>query len=186
MDRKEAWSLIEEFIQTDRLKKHAIAVEASMRAYAVKVGEDEGLWGIVGMLHDFDYEVCPSPEEHASFGASILRERGYPEIIARAILSHANHTGVLRESQMEKALFATDELSGFITAVALVRPNKSLADTTPKSVRKKMKDKAFARNVSREDIVQGAKELDIDLDELIQFVIDSLKPVADQLGLSVE
>jgi putative nucleotidyltransferase with HDIG domain len=186
MDREEAWSLIEEFIQTDKLKKHAIAVEASMRAYAIRVGEDEDLWGVVGMLHDFDYEICPSPEEHAAFGAAILKERGCSENIVRAILSHANHTGVIRESPMEKALFATDELSGFITAVALVRPNKSLSDTTPKSVRKKMKDKAFARNVSREDIIQGAEELNIDLDELIQFVIDSLKPVAGQLGLSVE
>ena len=185
MDRKDAWTLVEEFVETDRLKKHAIAVEAAMQAFARKEGEDENLWGIVGLLHDFDYEACPSPEDHPFFGARILTERGIHEDIVRAILSHANHTGVARQNMMEKALFATDELSGFITAVALVRPNKNLSETTPKSVRKKMKDKAFARAVNREDIIQGAEELNIDLDELIQFVIDSLKPVSNELGLTI-
>lgn len=185
MDRNDAWALVEEFVETDRLKRHAIAVEAAMRAFARKENEDEDLWGIVGLLHDFDFEACPTPEDHPTFGAKILTDRECPENIVRAILSHANHTGVTRDSVMEKALFATDELSGFITAVALVRPSKSLSDTTPKSVKKKMKDKAFARAINRDDIIQGAEELNIDLDELIQFVIDSLKPVSIELGLSV-
>ena len=186
MNRNDAWALVEEFVETDRLKRHSIAVEAAMQAFARKEGEDENLWGIVGLLHDFDYEACPSPEDHPTFGAKILTERGIPENIVRAVLSHANHTGVTRNSDMEKVLFATDELSGFITAVALVRPNKSLSDTTPQSVRKKMKDKAFARAINRDDILQGAEELNIDLDELIQFVIDSLIPVATELGLSAD
>ena len=138
------------------------------------------------MLHDFDWDVCPSPEEHPQFGAAILKERGYPPEIIRAVLSHGNHTGVQRETQMEKALFALDELSGFVTAVALVRPTKSLSDTSAKSVRKKMKDKAFARNVNREDIIQGAQELGVDLDTLIEFVISSLKPVAAKIGLNAD
>ena len=138
------------------------------------------------MLHDFDWDVCPSPELHPQFGADILRERGYPEEIVKPELAHGNHTGVPRETEMEKALFALDELSGFVTAVALVRPTRSLADTTARSVRKKMKDKAFARNVSRDDLVQGAAELEVDLDELIEFVIQSLKPVAQELGLSAD
>ena len=186
MDRESAWGLVKEFATSDSLLKHCISVEAVMRAYARRVGEDEEVWGIAGMLHDFDWDVCPSEEEHPQFGAAILQERGYPEEIVRAILSHGNHTGIPRETMMEKALFAVDELSGFVTAVALVRPSKSLGDTTARSVRRKMKDKAFARNVSRDDLLQGAVELGVDLDELIEFVADALKPVASDLGLVAE
>ncbi len=184
MDRESAWALVEEYAQSERLIRHCTAVEAAMRAYARKVGEDEETWGIAGMLHDFDWDACPSPEQHPQFGADILRERGYPEVIVRAVLSHGNHTGVPRESIMEKALFAVDELSGFITAVTLVRPSKSLSDTDSRAVRKKMKDKAFARNINRDDLIQGAQDLGVDLDELIEFVVESLKPVAGQLGLA--
>ena len=184
MDRDTAWALVQEFAQSERLLKHCIAVEASMRAYARSVGEDEETWGIAGMLHDFDWDACPSDDQHPEFGAAILRERGYPDVIVRAVLSHGNHTGVSRDSLMEKALFAVDELSGFVTAVALVRPSKSLADTDARAVRRKMKDKAFARNVSRDDLVQGAADLNVDLDALIEFVVDALKPVAGQLGLA--
>lgn len=186
MDRDSAWGLVKEFATSESLLKHCISVEAVMRAYARKVGENEEVWGIAGMLHDFDWDVCPSEEEHPQYGAAILRERGYPEEIVRAILSHGNHTGIPRETLMEKALFAVDELSGFVTAVALVRPSKSLADTNARSVRRKMKDKAFARNVSRDDLVQGAEELGVELDELIEFVADALKPVAPELGLVAE
>ena len=154
-----------------------------MVAYARKLGEDEELWGIVGMLHDFDWDVCPTPEEHPHFGARILRERGYPEQIVRAVLFHGNHTGIPRETAMEKALFALDELSGFVTAVALVRPSKSLSKTEVRSVRKKMKDKAFAHAINRDEIIQGTQELGVDLDEHIGFVIEALKPVAQKLGL---
>ncbi len=183
VDRATAWALLQEHAKGDTLIKHALAVEACMRAYAGKRGEDEELWGVVGMLHDFDWDVCPSPEEHPLFGAGILRERGYPEEIVRAVLSHGDHTGIPRETVMEKALFAMDELSGFVTAVALVRPSKSLADTEVRSVRKKMKDKAFARAINRDDITQGAEDLGVDLDEHIAFVIEALKPVAQELGL---
>ena len=183
MDREGSWALVEEYANSERLIRHCTAVEAAMRAYARKVGEDEEMWGIAGMLHDFDWDVCPSAEQHPQFGADILRERGYPEVIVRAVLSHGNHTGVPRESTMEKALFAVDELSGFVTAVALVRPTKSLMDTQVRSVRKKMKDKAFARTVSRNDIIQGAEDLGVDLDQHVAFVIEALKPVAIELGL---
>ncbi len=186
MDRESAWALVQENAKSDRLIKHSVAVEASMRAYARSLGEDEEVWGIAGMLHDFDWDICPTPEEHPQFGADILKERGYPEMIIRAVLSHGNHTGVARETPMEKALFALDELSGFVTAVALVRPTKSLAETDARSVRRKMKDKAFARAVSRDDLTQGAEELGVDLDELIGFVMEALKPVADQLGLNAD
>ena len=183
VDRDTAWALLQEHAKGDTLIKHALAVEACMQAYAEKHGEDQELWGVVGMLHDFDWDVCPTPEEHPQFGAGILRERGYPEQIVRAVLSHGNHTGIPRETLMEKALFAMDELSGFVTAVALVRPSKSLAETEVRSVRKKMKDKAFARAINRDDIAQGAEELGVDLDEHIAFVIKALKPVANELGL---
>ena len=184
MDRAVAFALLQEHARSDALMRHATAVEACMRAYANRLGEDEELWGIAGMLHDFDWDVCPTPEEHPEFGAQILRDRGYPDDIVRAVLSHGNHTGVARESQMEKTLFGVDELSGFVTAVALMRPTKSLADTDVRSVRKKMKSKGFARSVSREDIVQGAEEMGVDLDEHIQFIIEALKPVAGELGLN--
>ena len=183
VDRAQAFALFQEHCKTDALMRHALAVEACMRAYGRKVGEDGERWGIVGMLHDFDWDICPTPKDHPQFGAGILRQRGYPDDIVRAVLSHGNHTGIPRETLMEKALFALDELSGFVTAVALVRPNRSLAEVDAKSVRKKMKDKAFARAVNRDDMLQGAQELGVDLDELVAFVADALKPVAVELGL---
>ncbi|MFB3814231.1 MAG: HDIG domain-containing metalloprotein [Terriglobales bacterium] len=184
MDRQSAWSLLTEYTQSENLRKHAMAVEACMRAYARKFGEDEDRWAIVGLIHDFDYEKYPTAEEHPFKGNEILKERGWPEDIRRAIMSHADYSGVPRESLMEKALFACDELAGFITAVALVKPGKSLAEVDAKSVRKKMKDKAFARSVSREDIKKGAQELGVELEEHIAFCIEALKPVAAELGLS--
>ena len=184
MDRAAANQVVEDHVESDSLKRHLFAVETCMRAYARKEGEDEEKWGIAGLLHDFDWEVCPTPESHPTFGAEILRERGFPEEIVRAVLSHGNHTGITRETLMEKTLFACDELSGFVTAVALVRPTKALSDTKVSSVKRKMKDKAFAKSVSRDDMRQGAEELGVELDDLIAFVIDALKPVAPQLGLN--
>jgi len=154
-----------------------------MRAYARKFSADEDLWGAVGLLHDFDYDQYPSAQEHPYKGDEILKERGYSDEIRRAIMSHADYTGVTRETAMEKALFACDELAGFITAVALVKPGKSLAEVEAKSVRKKMKDKAFARSVSRDDIVNGAKELGVELDEHIAFCIEAMNGIAAELGL---
>ncbi len=154
-----------------------------MRAYARKFGEDADLWGVVGLIHDFDYERYPSLEEHPYRGNEILKERGWPEHIRRAIMSHAEYTGVARDSAMEKALFACDELAGFITACALVKPGKSLAEVEAKSVKKKMKDKAFARSINRQDIVQGAIELGVDLEEHIAFCIEAMKAIASELGL---
>jgi len=182
-DRTAAWSLLTEFTQSESLRKHALAVEACMRAYARKFEADEELWGVVGLIHDFDYEKYPTPQEHPFKGNEILAERGYSEEIRRAILSHADYSGVPRRTPMEKALFASDELAGFITAVALVKPGKSLAEVDAKSVRKKMKDKAFARSVSRDDIGNGAKELGVDLDEHIAFCIEAMKGIAGHLGL---
>jgi putative nucleotidyltransferase with HDIG domain len=184
IDRDAAWCLLTEFTASESLRKHALAVEACMRAYARKFSGDEELWGVVGLLHDFDYEKYPSAQEHPYKGNEILRERGYPEEIRRAIMSHADYSGVSRETPLEKALFACDELAGFITAVALVKPGKSLAEVDAKSVRRKMKDKAFARSVNREDIVAGAKELGVDLDEHIAFSIEAMKGIADKLGLA--
>ena len=155
-----------------------------MRAYARKFGADEELWGVVGLIHDFDYEKYPSAQEHPFKGNEILEERGYSDEICRAIMSHADYTGVTRETPMEKALLACDELAGFITATALVKPGKSLAEVDAKSVRKKMKDKAFARSVSRDDIVNGARELGVDLDAHIAFCIDAMKQIAEQLQLA--
>ncbi len=183
MTREEAYSLLTEYTKKENLIKHALAVEAAMRAYARKFGEDEEAWGIVGLLHDFDYEMYPSLEDHPFKGAEILREKGYPEEWIEAILGHAEHTGVPRKTNMAKALFAVDELCGFITAVALVRPDKKLDSVKVKSVKKKLKDKAFARQVSREDIRKGAEELGVDLDEHIAFVLEAMKSVADKLGL---
>src|SRR5437762_5631263 len=164
-DREQAWGLLTEFTQSESLRKHALAVEACMRAYARKMGGDENLWGVVGLLHDFDYEKWPSLDDHPYKGNEILKERGYSNEVRRAIMSHAEYTGVTRDTPLEKALFACDELAGFITAVALIKPSKSLAEVDVKSVRKRMKDKAFARKVNREDIVQGAASLGVDLDE---------------------
>jgi putative nucleotidyltransferase with HDIG domain len=183
-DRHAAWSLLTEFTQSESLRKHALAVEACMRAYARKFGVDEELWGTVGLLHDFDYEKYPTPQEHPYKGNEILKERGYSDEIRRAIMSHAEYSGVTRDTPMEKTLFACDELAGFITAVALVKPGKSLAEVETKSVRKKMKDKAFARSVSRDDIVNGAHDLGVDLDEHISFCIEAVKGVARELGLA--
>jgi putative nucleotidyltransferase with HDIG domain len=184
IDRQAAWCLLTEFTQSESLRRHALAVEAAMRAYARKFAGDEELWGAVGLLHDFDYEKYPSLEQHPYRGSEILKKRGYSEELRRAILSHADYTGVKRESPMERALFACDELAGFITAVALVKPGKSLAEVDPSSVRRKMKDKAFARSVNREDITAGARELGVELDEHIAFVLEAMKPIADQLGLA--
>ena len=184
MDRVEAWCLLTEFTLSESLRKHALAVEACMRAYAGKLGGDEELWGIVGLIHDFDYEKYPSAEEHPFKGNEILKERGFPDEVRRAIMSHADYTGVTRETDMEKALFACDELAGFITATALIKPGKSLAEVDARSVRKRMKDKAFARSVSREDIINGAAELGVELDEHITFCIEAMKSVAGELGLA--
>jgi putative nucleotidyltransferase with HDIG domain len=185
-DRAAAWCLLTEFTQSESLRKHALAVEACLRAYARKRGEDEELWGVVGLLHDFDYEKYPSLEDHPFRGSEILKERGYSEEIRRAILSHATYSGVLRESMLEKTLFACDELAGFITACALVKPSKSLAEVEAPSVKKKMKDKAFARSVNREDIKVGATELGVPLEEHIAFCIEAMKGVAGELGLEAK
>ena len=184
MDRETAYQVVVEHAKSESLRKHLRAVEVCMRAYARSVGEDEELWGIAGLVHDFDWEVCPTPESHPAYGADILRDRGFSEPIVRAVLSHGNHTGIARETLMEKALFACDELSGFVTAVALVRPSKTLSETSVRSVKRKMKDKGFAKSINREDLVQGAEELGVDLDEHIAFVIDALKPIASELGLN--
>jgi putative nucleotidyltransferase with HDIG domain len=184
LDRAQAWSLLCEYTQSESLRKHMLAVEACMRAYAHKFGEDENKWGITGLLHDFDYEKYPTPAEHPFVGNKILEERSYPEDVRRAILSHADYSGVKRESRMEKTLYACDEVSGFITASALVKPNKSLAEVEAKSVRKKMKDKAFARSVNRDDIINGASDLGVDLEEHIAFCIEAMKGIAGELGLA--
>jgi putative nucleotidyltransferase with HDIG domain len=184
LDRAQAWGLLCEYTQSESLRKHMLAVEACMRAYARKFGEDENKWGITGLLHDFDYEKYPTPAEHPFVGNKILEKRGYPEDVRRAILSHADYSGVKRESRMEKTLYACDEVSGFITASALVKPNKSLAEVEAKSVRKKMKDKAFARSVNREDIINGAADLGVDLEEHIAFCIEAMKGIAGELGLA--
>jgi putative nucleotidyltransferase with HDIG domain len=183
LDRDSAWKLLTEYVKNDKLLKHSIAVEACMREYARKFGEDEEKWGVVGLLHDIDYELYPSFPDHPIKGAGILRERGYPEDVVRAVLAHADHTGVERRTLMEKALYAVDELAGFVVAVALVKPGKSLSEVDPRSVRKKMKDKAFAAGVSREAITRGAEELGVDLDEHIAVVVEAMKKVADKLGL---
>jgi putative nucleotidyltransferase with HDIG domain len=184
MTRDDAWCLLTEFTLSESLRKHALSVEACLRAYARKFGGDEEVWGIVGLVHDFDYEKYPSAEEHPYKGNAILAERGWPEDMRRAIMSHAEYTGVSRDSKLEKTLFACDELAGFITATALVKPSKSLAEVDAKSVRKRMKDKAFARSVSRDDIINGAAALGIDLDEHITFCIEAMKAVAPELGLA--
>lgn len=183
LNRESAWSLLTEYTQSESLRKHALAVEACMRAYARKLGEDEEKFGITGLLHDFDYEKYSTPQEHPFVGNKIMREKGYPEDVLRAILSHADYSGVKRESPMERALYACDELSGLITAAALVKPTKAVADVDAKSVRKKMKDKAFARSVNREDITNGAADLGVDLDEHITFCIEAMKGIARELGL---
>ena len=187
--REDTLALMREYTASESLRKHMLAVEGAMRAYAQKFGEDEERWGITGLIHDFDYERFPneahSPtEEHPSEGVRVLRSKGYPEDILQAILGHAQYTNTPRESKMAKTLFAVDELTGLITATALVRPTKSVHEVDAKSVRKKMKDKAFARGVNREDVINGANELGVDLDEHITFVISAMQARSADLGLA--
>ena len=183
LNHEEAYQLLTEYTTSESLIKHALAVEALMRAYARKFGEDENRWGIVGLLHDFDYEKYPTAEDHPLKGAAILEEKGYPEDVIYAIKTHAEYLGLPRKSLMDKTLFAVDELSGLLTAAALVQPNKTIHTVKVKSVKKKMKDKAFARAVNREDIQTGAEELGVDLSEHIGFCIEAMKEVAADLGL---
>ena len=187
--RDDALALVHEYTASDSLRKHMLAVETAMRAYAGHFGEDVERWGLTGLVHDFDYERYPNEahsatEEHPAQGVRILRDLGYPDDVLQAILGHATYCGVPRETRMAKALFAVDELTGLITATALVRPSRSLLEVEARSVRKKMKDKAFARGVSREDVVQGAQELGVDLDEHIGFVITAMQRNAPALGLA--
>ena len=184
MNRNEALEIVNEFIENQNLVRHMLAVEAVMRFYAQKFDEDEELWGVTGLLHDFDWEIHPTLEEHPQAGEPILRERNVPDVVIRAILSHADHTGIPRESQMEKALFACDEITGLITAVALVRPSRSLMDLKVKSVKKKWKDKSFAAGANRDEIAQGAEEFGIDLWEHTGNVIEAMRRVAPELGLA--
>lgn len=181
--RGRAWGILTEFTKSDSLLKHALAVEAAMRAYSGKYGGDPETWGIVGMLHDFDYEIHPAAPQHPMKGAEILRTRGVPEPTIYAILGHADYSGCPRVSLLDRAIYACDELSGFITACALVRPGKAIAGLEPASVRKKLRDKGFARSVNRDDVYRGAEELGVDLDEHILFVIAALQGVATQIGL---
>jgi putative nucleotidyltransferase with HDIG domain len=188
-DRQDAWKLLREYTQSESLRKHALAVEACLRAYARKYGADEELWALTGLLHDFDYERWPNDEhhpekEHPFEGSKILRQHGYPEDMIHAILGHANYSGVQRTSALDHALFACDELSGFLTACALVKPSKSIHEVEAASVKKKLKDKAFARGVSRDDVYKGAEELGVPLDEHINFCIAAMREVAGALGLS--
>ena len=188
MNRTEALAIVHEYTQSEALRKHMHAVETAMRAYARKTGEDEEAWGVVGLLHDFDYERFPNDahsatDEHPAEGVRILAARGLPEPMQRAILGHASYTGVPRDTALARTLFAVDELCGFLVACALVRPSKSLMDLEVSSVKKKLKDKAFARGVSRDDIRVGVEELGVDLDAHIQFVLESLRPAERELGL---
>ena len=188
MDRADALALVHEYTPSDALRKHMYAVEAAMRAYAKQHGEDEETWGVVGLLHDFDYERWPNPdhsatEGHPSEGSRILADRGYPEPLRRAILGHASYTGVPRDSLVAKVLYAVDELCGFLVACALVRPSRSLGDLEVSSVKKKLKDRAFARGVNRDEVRQGAEELGVPLDEHVRLVIEALRPIERELGL---
>lgn len=183
MDRNTTLSLLHEYTKNDSLRKHAYSVEAAMRYYAREFGEDEEKWGITGLIHDFDYEQHPTQDEHPYVGVKILEENGYYEDIRRAVLGHAPYTGVPRDTLMAKTLFAVDELTGLITAAALVRPSKKIDDLKVSSVKKKMKDKGFARQVNRDEIRQGAEELGMDLDEHIDNVISAMKEIADILEL---
>jgi putative nucleotidyltransferase with HDIG domain len=183
LTRDTAWQLLTDYTKGESLLKHALAVEAAVRGYARRFGEDEEGWGIVALLHDFDYERWPSLEDHPFRGSEILRDQGYPEWVIRAILSHADYSGVPRDGLLEKTLFACDEMAGFLTAAALIRPSRSILDLEPKSVMKRMKDKAFARAVKREDLVAGAALLGLPLDEHIGHVIAFMRERADVLGL---
>lgn len=181
--REEILALLHEHTETPGLRKHALAVEAAMRAYAKRFGEDPDLWGATGLIHDFDYEKHPAPEEHPRFGCAILARRGFPPVVIDAIMGHAAYTGTPRATRLAKALFASDELCGMITATALVQPGKTLAEVTPDSVLRKMKSKSFARSVNREEIEQGARELGVTLEEHIAFVLSALQAEAGALGL---
>ena len=183
MTRDEAWNLLCEYTKNENLRKHALAVEAAMKAYAKKYGEDAEKWSVTGLLHDFDYELYPQAHDHATKGAEILRKKGLSEDIIKAILGHADYTGVPRDTQIAKVLFAVDELTGFLTACALVKPSKTIAEVEANSVRKKLKDKAFARSVNREDIQKGLEELGLPFEEHVGFVIEAMKGTAKELGL---
>ena len=183
LSRSDAWALMTEFTQGESLRKHMLAVEAAVRGYARQFGEDEDDWGVVALLHDFDYERYPDQQNHPYRGVEVLKARGYPEWVTRAILSHADYSGVPRESRLEKTLYACDEMSGIVTAASLVRPSKSILDLEASSVIKRMKDKAFARNVSRDDLRRGAEELNLPLEEHVGNVIRFLRERADALGL---
>ena len=183
LTRENAWNLLTEYTKSDSLLKHALAVEAAVRGYARRFGEDELGWGVVALLHDFDYERWPSAADHPFRGSEILREKGYPDWVIRAILSHADYSGVPRETRLEKTLFACDEMAGFVTAASLVRPSRSVIDLEAASVIKRMKDKAFARGVKREDLRAGAELLQLPLPEHISNVIASMRERADELGL---
>ena len=183
MDRTKALKIVQEYIKNQNLQRHMLAVEAAMRFYAEKLGEDEDMWGITGLLHDFDWEIHPTLDEHPQAGAPILRQKGVPEEIIRAVLSHADHTGIPRQTLMEKALSACDEITGLITAVALVRPSRSLSDLTASSVRKKWKDRAFAAGANREEIAKAAEEFGVDLWEHVDNVILAMRRISSVLGL---
>ena len=183
VDRQQAWHILCEFTRSENLRKHALAVETCVTAYARKYGEDEAKWGVTALLHDFDWEIHPTLPDHPTKGSPILAERGVDEEIRRAILSHASFTGVPRVSRLEKTLYACDELAGFITAISYVKPHKSVFEVDVPSVKKKMKDKAFARSVNREDIIEGARELGVDLDEHIAFCLKAMQDRAAELGL---
>jgi putative nucleotidyltransferase with HDIG domain len=183
IDRDGAWAVLTEFTRSDSLRKHALAVEASMRAYATRYDEDLESWGMAGMLHDFDYEMHPTAPRHPMKGAEILLSRGVPDHVVHAVLAHADYSGYPRVTLFDRALYACDELSGFVTACALVRPGRAIAGLEAASVKKKLKDKAFARTVNRDDVYRGAVELGVDLDEHIGFVIQALTAVAPRLGL---
>jgi putative nucleotidyltransferase with HDIG domain len=181
--RHEAWNLLTEYTDNPSLIKHALGVEAAMRAYARAFDEDEEMWGVIGLIHDFDYQQNPTEDTHLHVGTEILREHGWPEEWVRIVASHADYMGIPRDSRAAKTLFAVDELSGFLTACALVRPDKSIAEVRVKSVKKKLKDKAFARGVNRDDVRNGAEELGVDLGEHIEFVRDAMATIADTLEL---
>ena len=184
MNREEALAIVREYVKNENLVRHMLAVEAAMRFYAAQYGENPDLWGAAGLLHDFDWEIHPTLEGHPQAGAPILRQRGVPEPLIRAVLSHADHTGVPRQSRMEKALYACDEITGLIIAVALVRPSRSLSDLAVSSVKKKWKDKAFAAGANREEIARAAEEFGIDLWEHVGNVILAMRPIAAELGLN--
>jgi putative nucleotidyltransferase with HDIG domain len=183
LDREQAWEILCEFTKSEGLRKHALAVETCVAAYARKLGEDETKWSLTALLHDFDWEIHPTLDEHPQKGEPILAQRGVDEEIRRAILSHANHTGVARETALQKTLYACDELAGFFTAISYVKPNRSVFEVDVASVKKKMKDKAFARSVNRQDIVEGAQELGIPLEEHIAFCVKAMQDRAAELGL---